>query len=366
MARVRVNLGPRSYDIHIGCGVLDNLGYDITELNLGRKCVVITDDKVGKLYADEVVQSLVAADYVVGEIRLPQGEKNKSLKNIERCYHEMLSLRLDRKSFVVALGGGLIGDLAGFAAASYMRGIPIIQVPTTLLADVDASTGGKTGVNLREGKNLVGAFHQPRGVFIDIETLRTLEKRDLRAGFIEVLKHSLIRDGEFYGFLKEDFDKIMEVDTRTMENTISRSVKIKADIVEADERERGSRALLNFGHTIGHAVESLSIEKGQPYRHGEAVAIGIAAALELSVRLEYMDEKVMDDVLDFMSGCGLPVTCDFMKSKEIMERMRTDKKIISDKLRFVLLKKIGEPFIIEDMPYDDVLEVVKARFGQDG
>ncbi len=366
MARVRVNLGARSYDINIGGGVLDDLGNDITELNLGRKCVVITDDKVGQLYAEQVVNSLAKANYVVGEIRLPQGEENKSLPNVERCYHEMLSLGLDRKSFVVALGGGVIGDLAGFAASTFMRGIPFIQVPTTLLADVDASTGGKTGVNLREGKNLVGAFHQPRGVFIDIDTLKTLEKRDLLSGFVEVLKHSLIRDAEFYSFLKEDFEKIMKIDARTMENTVSRSCVIKARIVEADERETGSRALLNFGHTVGHAIESLSVEMGRPYRHGEAVAIGMAAALELSVRSDYMNEGDMRDVLDFMSACGLPVSCDFIDPEKVVARMKADKKILDDKLRMVLLKRIGEPFIVDDMSYDDVLDVVGPRCSRDG
>ena len=365
MVGIRVSLGERSYDISIGSDIIKNIGNDITELNLGRKCVIITDDKVGKLYGNSLLRSLTDAGYTVGEIQLPQGEENKSLKNVERCYHTMLSLGLDRKSFVAALGGGLTGDIAGFVASTFMRGIPFIQVPTTLLADVDASIGGKTGVNLREGKNLVGTFHQPSAVFIDIDTLKTLDKRDLLSGFVEVLKHGLIRDSEFFSYLKENFDRIMEIDSRTMEAAISRSCRIKASIVEEDERESGTRALLNFGHTVGHAVESLSVEMGQAYRHGEAVAIGMAAALDLSVRLGYLNKNDMQDVLDFMSGCGLPIFSDFLNPEQIMERMKADKKIVDDKLRFVLLKDIGDAFIEDDVGYDDVLEVVKTRCGKD-
>ena len=261
MPKVRVNLHERSYDISIGNNLLRNIGYDIAVLNLGRKCVVITDDKVGALYARQVCQGLIDAGFITDEITLPQGEDNKCLASVERCYHQMLSFGLDRKSFVVALGGGLIGDLAGFAAATYMRGIRCIQVPTTLLADVDASIGGKTGVNLREGKNLVGAFHQPKAVFIDVDTLKTLNKRDILSGFAEMLKHALIRDRAAYALIKENANHILKLDAHVMEKAIAESCRIKADIVEKDELEENIRALLNFGHTIGHAIESLSIEK---------------------------------------------------------------------------------------------------------
>jgi 3-dehydroquinate synthase len=363
MPKIRINLRERSYDVVTGSSMLRNLGYDITSLNLGRKCVIITDDKVGALYGGAVQKGLTAAGFIVGEITLPQGEDNKCLANVERCYHQMLSFGLDRKSFVVALGGGVIGDLSGYVAATYMRGIRFIQAPTTLLAAVDASIGGKTGVNLREGKNLVGAFHQPQAVFIDVDTLKTLDNRDILSGFAEMLKHALIRDRQLYMYLKENFGRILKHDARIMEHAIISSCKIKADIVEKDEREENIRALLNFGHTIGHAIESLSIEKGKSYRHGEAVSIGMAAALDLSAKLCFMEQSEAREIIDFISECGLPVACSGISHDEIIQRMRTDKKIIEGKLRLVLLKGIGEAFVAEDVEYDAVIEALKARCG---
>ena len=366
MSRVKVKLGERSYEIVIGSGSLKTFGNDLTDLGLGRKCVIITDENVGRLYANHAMASLTDAGYIAGEIRLPQGEENKSLKNVERCYHTMLSLGLDRGSFVVALGGGLIGDLAGFVAATYMRGIPFIQAPTTLLADVDASIGGKTGVNLHEGKNLVGAFHQPRAVFIDTSALKTLEKRDVVAGFVEIIKHALIKDSEFYAFLRRNAARILKLAARMLEETIEWSCRIKAAVVEEDEKESGNRALLNLGHTLGHAIESLSVEMGKPYRHGEAVSIGIALSLDVSVALGRLASGVRDEVLGFMEECSLPLTCEFIDPEQVMDRMKSDKKHVSGELRFIILDGIGSASIESSVDPDVLLEVMKKRLGVDG
>lgn len=361
MQKIQVNLPERKYDITISAGLLSNIGYEIASLNLGRKCVIITDDKVSSLYAQKVNRSLADAGYIINMITLPQGEENKNLANVEHSYHHMLSFGLDRKSFVITLGGGLIGDLAGFVAATYMRGIRFIQVPTTLLAAVDASIGGKTGVNLREGKNLVGAFHQPQAVFIDVETLKTLHNRDILSGLAEILKHALICNEELYFFLISNISRILKLDAHPLEHIISESCRIKAKIVEQDEHEEGIRTYLNFGHTIGHAIESLSIEKGIPYRHGEAVSIGMAVALEISSRLGYFNQSKAKEIIEFIKTTGLPVVCSNIQPDEIIQRMRLDKKVIEGKLRFVLLKNIGEPFIANNVPIEVVAETIKAR-----
>ena len=361
MQKIQVNLPERNYDIIIGGGLLGNIGSNIVSLKAGRTCVIITDDKVGSLYAQQVNRSLADAGFVVNIITLRQGEENKNLSNVEYCYHQMLSLGLDRKSFVVALGGGLIGDLAGFVAATYMRGIRFFQVPTTLLAAVDASIGGKTGVNLREGKNLIGAFHQPEAVFIDVETFKTLHNREILSGLAEILKHGLIFDEMLYSYLVNNIMGILKLDAHHLEHIISESCRIKARIVEQDEHEEGIRACLNFGHTIGHAIESLSIEKGIPYRHGEAVSIGMVIALEISSRLGHLNPAKVREIIDFIKSTGLPENCHNIKPEEIIYRMRVDKKIIEGKLRFVLLKNIGEPFIADNIPIEIVAETVKAR-----
>jgi 3-dehydroquinate synthase len=360
MEKITVSLGERSYDIIIEAGGIARLGAYLGGLRLGAKCAVITDPRVKGLCGSLVTNSLADAGLKVDVVTFPEGEENKTLAAVERLYHEMLSLGLDRKSFVVALGGGLVGDVAGFAAATYMRGIRFVQVPTTLLAQVDASVGGKVGVNLPEGKNLVGAFHQPSLVLIDPDVLRTLDPRDLKAGFAEVIKYGIIRDADFFSFLEENWEAILSLEPSAMEKVIAVSCRIKAGVVAADEREEsGLRAILNFGHTVAHAIEALS--DYTTYRHGEAVAIGMALAADISARLGHLPKGDADRIESLLKSVGLPVTFSGLDTGQLVSRMRFDKKAHGERIRFVLARKIGEVFLTDGVPRDTVAEVLRER-----
>ncbi|MDP2896551.1 MAG: 3-dehydroquinate synthase [bacterium] len=360
MEKITVSLGERSYDIIIEAGGIARLGAFLGGLRLGAKCAIITDPRVKDLCGPLVTNSLADAGLRVDVVTFPEGEENKTLATVERLYHEMLSLGLDRKSFVVALGGGLVGDVAGFAAATYMRGIRFVQVPTTLLAQVDASVGGKVGVNLPEGKNLVGSFHQPSLVLIDPDVLRTLDGRDLKAGFAEVIKYGIIRDADFFSFLEENWEAILSLEPSAVEKAIAISCRIKAAVVAEDEREEsGLRAILNFGHTVAHAIEALSDYR--TYRHGEAVAIGMAVAAEISERLGHLPKGDADRIESLLKSVGLPVTFSGLDIGQLVSRMRFDKKAVRDKIRFVLAKKVGEVFLTDDVPLDTLSQVLRKR-----
>ncbi|HET7623758.1 MAG TPA: 3-dehydroquinate synthase, partial [Verrucomicrobiae bacterium] len=280
MPNVHVPLGSRSYEIKIAPGLLSLLGKECARLNLGNRCAIISDSNVAPRFAKAAQNSLKAAGFESISITVRAGETAKNLNIVHSCYDQLAKHRLERKSFIVALGGGVVGDLAGFVAATYLRGIAFVQVPTTLLAQVDSSVGGKVGVNLKSGKNLVGAFYQPKLVLCDPDTLKTLPAREYRSGLAEVIKYGIIRDAKLFARLERDMAKLLQRETKTLAPIIARCCEIKADVVGRDETESGLRAILNFGHTIGHGLEAIS-GYGK-YLHGEAISIGQIAAAELS------------------------------------------------------------------------------------
>jgi len=360
MEKISVPLGQRSYEIRIEAGSLGRVGSAVEGLRFGRRGIIISDPQVKRLYGAAVSKSLRDSGFTIETLTIPAGEENKTLETVARLYHEMLSSGLDRKSFVVALGGGLVGDVAGFAAATYMRGIPFVQVPTTLLAQVDASVGGKVGVNLPEGKNLVGAFHQPSLVFIDPDVLKTLPAREQRSGFAEVVKYGVIRDADFFSYLEEHYEDVLLLKPSAIEKAIATCCRIKAEVVAADEREEsGLRATLNFGHTIAHSLEALSAY--ETYLHGEAVSIGMDCAAEISSRLGLLSRSDADRVVSLLKNSGLPVAFSGLDVEQLLARTRFDKKVLGDKIRFVLAKKIGEVFLSDTVPLDLVRDVLQER-----
>lgn len=342
MRSVKVSLGTRSYDIKIGGGLLAGLGADCAKLKLGQKCAVITDTNVAARYAKPALASLQHAGFDAVLLTVPAGETAKRLKQVESCFNQLAAHRLERKSFIVALGGGVVGDLAGFVAASYLRGIPFVQVPTTLLAQVDSSVGGKTGVNLAAGKNLVGAFYQPRLVLCDLATFRTLPEREFRAGLAEVIKYGIIYDAALFTRLEQDMAKIIRRDAASLAHIVARSCEIKAEVVSQDETESGLRAILNYGHTIGHAIEAITAY-GR-YLHGEAISIGQVAAAHLSVELLGLPAKDAERVRSLFMAAGLPVSIKLTPAQrtKLLAAMTLDKKVSSGEIKFVLAERIGK------------------------
>jgi len=339
---VKVRLGRRSYEIQIGSGLRQRLGIECARLNLSQRCAIICDSNVRPRFADTVRRALTKAGFIPLLVSLPAGERTKNVKNLEICYDQLAAHRLERKSFIIALGGGVVGDLAGFVAASYLRGISLIQVPTTLLAQVDSSVGGKVGVNLKAGKNLVGAFYQPRFVLCDLETLRTLPDREFRAGMAEVIKYGIIYDAALFEKLERDLPKIMARETRSLEFVIARCCEIKADVVQQDETETGLRAILNFGHTIGHALEAIS-HYGK-YLHGEAISLGQVAAAWLSVQVTGLPVKEAERIRTLFDRTGLPTKVRLTKAqrRRLLRAMLLDKKVAQGEIKFVLARRIGQ------------------------
>ncbi len=341
MRIVQVPLGQRSYVIHVGKRLLPALGAECRKLALGRRCAVITDTKVGPLYAAAALASLKKAGFDPVLLTVPAGETAKSLKNVASCYDQLAAHRLERKSFVVALGGGVVGDLAGFVAATYLRGVPFVQVPTTLLSQVDSSVGGKVGVNLKAGKNLVGAFHQPRLVLCDLDTLKTLPERDFRAGLGEVIKYGIIYDAPLFHRLEKDLGKLLKQQPKVLAEVVARCCEIKAEVVGQDETETGLRAILNFGHTIGHAIENSS-GYGK-YLHGEAISIGQVAAARLSRSLAGFPDKEVERIVAVFAAAGLPVgiRLNTTQTERLLGAMKLDKKVSAGEVKFVLAERIG-------------------------
>jgi 3-dehydroquinate synthase len=339
---VRIPLPGRRYEIVIGSGVGRQLGERCRTLNSGTRCAIITDANVVRRYGKTLETSLRASGFDPVILTLPAGETAKSLKNVQHCYDRLAVHRLERKSFIVALGGGVVGDLAGFVAATYLRGIPFVQVPTTLLAQVDSSVGGKVGVNLSAGKNLVGAFYQPRLVLCDLDMLRTLPPRELRAGLAEVIKYGIIYDADLFSQLERDLPKLLKLQTRTLADIIARCCEIKAEVVSQDETESGLRAVLNFGHTIGHALEAIS--RYGKYLHGEAISIGQVAAAELSAAQLGLPQSDVERITDLFRRAGLPTSAQLTKreTEKLFGAMRLDKKVSGGEIKFVLAKRIGE------------------------
>ncbi len=339
---VSVQLGDRSYAIKIAPGLLNQLGNECARLKLGTRCAIITDTNVGKKFARPVYESLVKSGFEPLLVIVPAGEKSKRLGVVEKCYDQLASHRLERKSFIVALGGGVVGDLAGFVAATYLRGIPFVQVPTTLLAQVDSSVGGKTGVNLRAGKNLVGVFYQPQLVLCDLDALKTLPKREYISGLAEVIKYGIICDAVLFAQLERNLLKLLQRDAATLAAVIARCCEIKAGIVGQDETESGLRAILNFGHTVGHAIENSS-GYGK-YLHGEAIAIGQVAAARLSQKILGLQSGDVMRIGKFFQQAGLPVNIRLnpARRKKLFAAMKLDKKVSAGEIKFVLVEKIGK------------------------
>ena len=353
---LQVDLGERSYPIMIGQSLLENPRL-IADAVGGERAAIVTNTVVGPLYLDAVSQSLRAAGKRVTEIVLPDGEEEKTWQNLQRIYDALLAEQCDRKTTVIALGGGVVGDMAGFAAATYMRGVPFVQVPTTLLAQVDSSVGGKTGINHPLGKNMIGAFYQPKAVIADTATLGTLPPRELSAGLAEVIKHGAIIDAPFFDWIESNIARLMARDPEALAYAIRRSCEIKADVVRQDEREGGLRAILNFGHTFGHAIES-GMGYGQ-WLHGEAVGCGMVMAADLSQRLGYIDAAARERVAALVRAAGLPDSAPDLDAARWLELMQVDKKNEGGQIRFILLRPLGAP-LITTVPQDALLATLQA------
>ncbi len=338
---LQVDLGERSYPIHVGSGILDGIGAAVRRHCPAARVHLVSNANVAALYGDRVERSLVEHGFAVTRIEIPDGEEHKNLQTLSSIYDAILATKPERGWPVVALGGGVVGDVAGFAAATVLRGVPFVQVPTTLLSQVDSSVGGKTGINHAQGKNLLGAFHQPNLVWIDLETLASLPRRELLAGFAEVVKYGVILDAPFFAQLEEEAEVVLSLDPRSMAEVVLRSCALKAQVVGADERESGLRAILNFGHTLGHAIENLA-GYGQ-FLHGEAVAIGMAFAARLSHRLGHCSEAEAERVVALLRRVGLPVDVPSGLSPDaVASAVAGDKKASGGRVKFVLMDGMGK------------------------
>lgn len=356
MRTLNVDLGERSYPIYSGAGLLRQA--DLLRQHIrGRQVLIVSNETVAPLYLQQVQSSLQGLQ--VDVLVLPDGEAYKTLQTLQQIYDRLLQLRHNRTTTLIALGGGVIGDMTGFAAATYQRGVDFIQIPTTLLAQVDSSVGGKTGVNHPLGKNMIGAFHQPQCVLADTETLNTLPDRELAAGVAEVIKYGLICDAPFYAWLEENLDGLMERNGALLAEAIERSCANKARVVAADERESGIRAILNLGHTFGHAIETA--EGYGTWLHGEAVAAGMVMAVDLSARMGWLVSEEVVRLSRLLARAGLPVAPPATISDErFLELMAVDKKVIDGRLRLVLLKAIGEAVVTDEVPVDTLRQTLSA------
>lgn len=357
MKIVNVNLQDRSYPIYIGTELLGNTQLFEPHVH-GRKVLVVTNSTIEPLYAKTVVDaisSLAEVDTFV----LPDGEVHKNLGTINTIFNHLIDTMCDRSTTVVALGGGVVGDIAGFAAACYQRGVPYIQIPTTLLAQVDSSVGGKTGVNHKRGKNMIGAFYQPQCVVADTETLSTLPDREFKAGLAEVIKYGAIRDASFFSWLESEIESLLNRNPENLAYVIEQSCQNKSEVVLEDERESGMRAILNFGHTFGHAIETwLGYEN---WLHGEAVAAGMVMASDLSAELEWLDQAESVRIKQLIGHTGLPTRPpNGMNAEDFLELTKLDKKVQAGKIRLILLTKIGKAVISDDYPQTTLERVLNA------
>jgi len=348
---ITVELGDRSYPIVIGSGLLGG-GFDLAEHLTGDDCLIVSNTTVAPLYLDRLKANLGGAS--VDSINLPDGEAFKTIETASSILDKLVSSKANRDTTVIALGGGVVGDITGFAAACYMRGVAFIQVPTTLLAQVDSSVGGKTGVNHPQGKNMIGAFHQPRIVLIDTDTLSTLPERELKAGLAEVIKHGAIADLEFLVWLEENMPALIAKDADALAHAVRRCCEIKAAVVGEDEREAGRRAILNFGHTFGHAIEHC--QGYGEWLHGEAVAAGMVMAAELSG----ISGSEVDRLRNLIIAAGLPTNPPAIGSQAMIDAMGMDKKVLQNKLRFALLDGLGRAIVTSDYDESQLQQVLEA------
>jgi 3-dehydroquinate synthase len=357
---IRVGLGPRSYDIVIGPGALAEAGQRIAALGHGKRVIVIADSRVAALHGAALNTSLAAAGIAVETLTVPPGETTKSMTVLADLLDRILALGIERGTLLVALGGGVVGDLAGFAAAVALRGLDFVQIPTTLLAQVDSSVGGKTGVNSKHGKNLIGAFHQPLLVLADTALLATLPARELRAGYAEVVKYGALGDAAFFDWLQDNGPRLLAGDGAATIQAVKRSCEMKAEIVGQDEREAAQRALLNLGHTFGHALEA-ETGYGDALLHGEAVAIGMVMAFDLSVRLGLCPAADRDRLVRHLEAVGLPTRPDRGRSWSVdalLHHMTRDKKVRDGRLTFILVRGIGQAFVTNEVPAEPVAAVL--------
>jgi 3-dehydroquinate synthase len=356
--KLDVALGERSYPILIGDGLLSDRKTLAAHIP-GRDLLLVSNTTVAPLYADQVREAL--SDRRLVDVRLPDGEQYKTLEYVSRVLDVMIANGFARDCVVLALGGGVVGDLAGFAAACYQRGVAFAQLPTTLLAQVDSSVGGKTGVNHPGGKNMIGAFHQPRAVLADTATLRTLPARELRAGLAEVVKYGLIFDSQFLAWIEDNVDQLLALDSAALAHAIHRSCELKADVVRRDERESGDRALLNLGHTFGHVIETAT--GYTEWLHGEAVAAGMVIAADMSARLGMLADADVRRVRALLARIGLPVEPPRFGAQRALDYMRVDKKVKSGRIRLVLLEKLGAARFTADYPDEALTSTLAAHFG---
>lgn len=359
MDELRVDLGERSYPIYIGKTLLPRAGEILKKSGRAGKVMVITNPTVAGLYLESLDEGLRRGGFEPYTAMVPDGEEHKTLEWAKRLYDSLLDHRIERDSSIVAMGGGVIGDLAGFVAATYKRGLPFFQVPTTLLAQVDASVGGKVAVDHPRGKNLIGAFYQPRCVLISLDVLDTLPAREMKTGLAEVIKYGVIADKNLFRHIEENLDALLRGETDALGLVVKRSCQIKASVVAQDEREAGQRATLNFGHTLGHAIEAAT--KYSLYRHGEAVAIGMVYATDIAVKLKMTTKETLRRIAELIERTGLPTMSKNTSLDEIIRFLHHDKKILNGRVRFVLPRKIGRVIITDAVPENLIGEVFKEH-----
>ncbi len=366
--KVHVPLGDRAYDILIGPGLIARAGAEIAARLKGRKAAIITDENVAPLYLSALVESLTASGIASSSLVLPAGEKTKSFEHLITACDKVLEARVERNDYVIALGGGVIGDLSGFVAGIIRRGVRFVQIPTSLLSQVDSSVGGKTGINSRHGKNLIGVFHQPDLVLADSDVLNTLSEREFRAGYAEVAKYGLIDKPDFFAWLEKNWQSVFSGGSARIE-AIAASCQAKSDVVVADEHENGQRALLNLGHTFGHALEAATAYDSSRLVHGEGVAIGMVLAHEFSARMNLASPDDAKRVEHHLKEVGLPTRMSQIPgtlppAEVLMDAIAQDKKVKGGKLTFILTRGIGQSFVANDVPASEVLSFLKEKHPQ--
>jgi 3-dehydroquinate synthase len=359
MKTIRVNSPSKQYNVYIGAGILSQLGIRLRQKGFSNRAFIITNPIVNELYGSSLKTELIIAGIEASILLVPDGEKQKSLETAGILYKKLTEFGADRMTPIIALGGGVIGDLAGFVAATYLRGLPLVQVPTTLLAQVDSSIGGKVAVNYEHIKNKIGAFYQPEFVVSDIQTLRTLPVEQLNNGLAEIIKYAVIRDRPFFSYIEREMDNIKLLGEQALEKTIARSAKIKADVVGRDEKDRNLRNILNYGHTVGHAVESTAEFN---IGHGQAVAIGMVVAGRISLNQGLLKREEFARLIEIIQKAGLPAKLPQMDTAGIIEAIKQDKKIIGGKIRFILAKSIGNVIISDNI---SISEIEKALVAED-
>jgi 3-dehydroquinate synthase len=357
MQTLHVDLGPRSYPIYIGHQILSTVGRILRDHEIPSPVVVVTDRIVGKLYLPQVTNSLMHHSFSIHPIVITTGERQKSLRTANRIFTDLIKNRIGRNSTIAALGGGVVGDLAGFVAAAYLRGVALVQIPTTILAQADSSVGGKVAVNHPLGKNMIGAFYQPRCVISDVDVHRTLPAREVVCGLGEVIKFSIIADAKLFEFIEQHIDDLLRVDSDALISVIHRCCKIKADIVSKDEVEKGERVVLNYGHTVGHALEAAGEYKG--YKHGEAVLLGMWVENIVARRRGLMRKETYQRVQRLLGRLLPRIPCSNVRAKDALAAMSIDKKVHDGKIRMVLAKQIGEVRVVEGIGKDEILSALR-------